>query len=342
MSYRRRIERRPLCSPEKIQFNLSETIQKLQNPGVVVAFKEDICALKPEHEVFIVPHAHEIPFSVELSSEVVDICKSAGTHPSIHLSSKFAQAGFDLDDLSHNIEDRSITGKLANVGPRSFRVPTGYEVPFGFLYTKSRGLQDETSVDHHITQFKKVNSNDNYFRKIKHPDTLENSSHAMFIEMDRLLHFEHILSAHSHDDRHMINIAELHRGTERDLLHKQLRISPVNEKSHPDPQGKEYYSLMESSSPINYPKDSGIVIIGGAFINADGTVEQFFDHGDSVIGQHRDHAKNKKDPSHTLIGEFYMPFQAIQDAKKRGLRVGLVCEPVTLYWATQQGVIVHS
>ena len=341
MAYRRRSERSYSHLIEKKGSDLSEVIQKLQNPGVVVAFKEDILALSQLHEVYVVPYARDIPFKVNLTPEITEICKNTQSHPPIHLSSKFAQAGFDLDNLSVSAHGATITGGLKNVGPRSFKVPAGYEVPFGFLYAKSRGFQSETAIDHHVEQFIKVNKNNNSFQKIRHPDTSEKETKAMFIEMDTLLHFEHLQSVHTHQDRHMVNLDQLHRGTQRELLHHQLGISPVNKKSRPDPFGKEYYSLMESSSPISYPKNTGIVIIGGVFIGKDGSVERFFDHGDSVIGQHRNHIKNKKDPAHSLIGEFYMPFHVIQDAKARGLRVGLVCEPVTLHWATQQGVLIQ-
>lgn len=341
MAYRRKIERDPQRSNGERKPDLSEVIQKLQNPGVVVAFKEDILSLGQKHEIIFLPHAHDIPFNVNPTFEIIEICKNTGISPSIHLSSKFAQAGFDLDDISVKADNTCISGRLANVGPRSFTVPPEYAVPFGFLYAKSHGYQDESSISRHIMQFKKVNKNHNYFTKIEYPDTSEKTSYAMFIEMDTLLHFEHSQSTHSRRNENSIDVSQLYRGTEREKLHRQLKISPVTKQSKPDPHGKEYYSLMESASPISYPKDSGIVIIGGAFLNQNGSVERFFDHGDSVIGQHRDHNKNQKDPAHTLIGEFYMPFQVIQDAKMRGLRVGLVCEPVNLYWATQQGVFIQ-
>ena len=235
------------------------------------------------------------------------------------------------------------TGNMKNMGPRTIRVPAGYEVPIGFPYFMSQHA-DNATIFSRITKYLELNPRNSisFFQQADISD--KNNLTWMFIETGTYLKYESVRFQSGKDDD-VINLDNrFPRGTQREQLHTFLNITRVDDPRHSVPVSSDrklLYTLMETKGPIHYPEGGGIVIMGGAVINKDGSVK-LFNHGDSVVGQHRKHGNGSRDPAHTLVGEFLLPYWAIHFVRRRGSLIGLWCDPVNLHWATPEGKLLDK
>lgn len=283
-------------------------------PNRVLAFKDDF-TVSSEEEVFLRPN-QIVQFTEKLPDGLRDIADS-GMAINLHLSSKYAQAGLDLLG-GLTVEDGRLNGKIINVGPRTFSIPAKHPLPIGFLYLRSPYESDERRIKNILDAFTKVNDKN---------QGIERFGNRLFIETNGILTYA---DGVGNDD--VIDLSTLPRGTQRPQLHKVLNISEIDPSKLKDGTYRDtYYALTQTRCPIHYPPGMGVVIVGGAFIHADGRIDEL-DHGNSVVGQSRNHDPGSPDPEHTLIGELFAPDHAIAQQLTDKVRVGLVCEPVDLIW----------
>lgn len=309
---------------------LREFLPAFNEPGTVVAFEGDVCASPSRYHQILFPNATGLAFDIPLIPGMAELFQ-AGGEPRISVKSNMAQTGMDFLRLHYDRAQQRVYGMMKNVGPRVIHIPGDTAVPIGFLYRHSHEVLDALSVQRRIDEFNRVQTGSNRFFPIPHPKHQHTS--AMYIEVKRSLRFPT-----GHEIASPISLNQLPRGTDRDALHRTLGIYAAELEQEvsalTDPE--HYYALVETPEEIHYPRGWGILIIGGAFIYPNGAIE-FFDHGHSVIGQHRVHGNGSKDPGHRLLAEFYMPPWIVEDRLRHDVRVGLVCEPISLYWVSKDG-----
>ncbi len=316
-----------------------ELVKLLRTPGTVIAIDEEVKSTALPYEQLIPPGESGIPFAMHLTPAEA-ICVMEAKRTDISVKSGACQGGANIQKMVY--DNGLFTGNMKNKGPRTIRIPAGYEMPIGFPYFMSPHANDNI-VASRIAIYQELNPRTSIERVQQRDVSSGINLTLMFVEMETRLRYEPMVPQNGKGDG-VISLDEIPRGTEREQLYVFLHVTRVDDPSHPAVVQKDeniMYTLMETKEPIHYPEGGGIVILGGAVIKKNGSVIPLY-HGDSVVGQHRKHGNGSSDPAHTLVGEFLLPNWAIDDVKRNGDRIGIVCEPVALHWATPGGHLLNG